>query len=42
MASSNENFALELARNCIFRFIFRFALLLQEFDAIRVTQSDAK
>lgn len=35
LASSNEGFALELARNCIFRFIFRFVLLLQEFTTIR-------
>jgi hypothetical protein len=41
MASSNENFALELARNCIFRFTFRFVLLLEEFAAIRERENDS-
>jgi ATP-dependent protease ClpP protease subunit len=40
LASSNEGFALELARNCIFRFIFRFVLLLQEFPAIRERENN--
>jgi ATP-dependent protease ClpP protease subunit len=35
LAISNEGFALEMARNCIFRFIFRFVLMLQEFPSIR-------
>ena len=40
LASSNEGFALELARNCIFRFIFRFVLLLQEFASIRERENN--
>jgi ATP-dependent protease ClpP protease subunit len=40
LASSNEGFALELARNCIFRFIFRFVLLLQEFTTIRERENN--
>ena len=40
MASSNEDFALELARNCIFRFIFRLVLLLQDFPGIREREND--
>jgi ATP-dependent protease ClpP protease subunit len=35
MATSNEGFALELARNCISRFVFRCVLLKSEFDSIR-------
>jgi ATP-dependent protease ClpP protease subunit len=40
LASSNEGFALELARNCIYRFIFRFVFLQEEFDAIRQREND--
>jgi ATP-dependent protease ClpP protease subunit len=41
LASSNEGFALELARNCIFRFIFRFVFLSKEFGKIRERENDA-
>jgi ATP-dependent protease ClpP protease subunit len=40
MASYNENFALELARNCIFRFIFRVVLLRPEFHSIRERENN--
>lgn len=35
LANSNERFAIQIADNCIFRFIFRVAMLLPEFANIR-------
>lgn len=35
LANSNERFAIQLADNCIFRFIFRVAFLSSEFPEIR-------
>lgn len=35
LASSNERFAIQLADNCIFRFIFRVAFLSSEFPEIK-------
>jgi ATP-dependent protease ClpP protease subunit len=41
LANSNEGFALQLARSCIMRFIFRFALLRSEFPGIRERENNA-